>query len=812
MSSPDLSHFARTYAALTGGGRDEMVDRDGALKPHYRNVIAKALALSPEERDERVRRARQYLSEAGVFHRVYAPSDASEETREWPLGHPALLIEPGEWRTLSRGLVQRAEFLEKLLADIYGQRRLVTQGILPSPLIGQNPEFCHALSDQAKMGEPLIRFIAIELGRGPDGRWWVLGDRTQAPSGAGFALENRVANTKAFPDFLRALNIERLAPFFQRFREMLYSLGGPDHSRVGLLSPGPHNETYFEHTYLARYLGLLLLEGGDLVIHNDEAMVRTVSGFQPIRVLWRRLDSDFADPLELFGGSHIGTPGLLQAVRAGKLKLINAIGSSILETPGFHAFQQRMANALLGKDLELPTIATWWCGQKAERAYVEANRDRLQLASAFPSEKMASGMIQTPAVSDAEQAHESRKIDLERDGTHWVGREIAALSTTPVLVEGKLEPRPVTLRVFLTRDEDGWHLMPGGFARVADQQDARVISMRQGGSSIDVWVPSETKVDKPERPLTLLAGTGKRFQRKLPGALPARAADNLYWLGRYVERCETATRLLRAYGARMDELTEPGEFETQLLDLVGFLGIEVAAERPVRALLAYAQQAFDTASRIRDRFSPDAWRTLHETVDLILGSYNDDDVELVSLTSSVLTHLSGFAGLVHENMYQFTGWRFMQIGRSLERGFNTASTIAGVIEPDELADGALETILDFTDSRVTYRRRYSVDLTRETVLDLSMLDPLNPRSIAFQVNLIQELLNDLPNQNTAETLDTLTRRVARLAVRLQTADATELGHAFIVRVANDLGDISRLLTARYLLSSPEAATVSGTPE
>ncbi|MEN3793214.1 circularly permuted type 2 ATP-grasp protein [Fulvimarina sp. MAC3] len=812
MSSPDLSHFAKTYAALTAGGRDEMVDRDGAVKPHYEKVIAQALKLTPDERDERVRRARQYLSEAGVFHRVYAPTEASGETREWPLGHPALLIEPGEWRTLARGLIQRAEFLEKLLADIYGRRRLVTEGILPSSLIGQNPEFCHALSDQAKTGEPLIRFIAVELGRGPDGRWWVLGDRTQAPSGAGFALENRVANTKAFPDFLRALNIERLAPFFQRFRNTLYNLSGPDRSRVGLLSPGPHNETYFEHTYLARYLGLLLLEGGDLVIHNDEAMVRTVGGFQPIDVLWRRLDSDFADPLELFGGSQIGTPGLLQAVRAGNLKLINAIGSSILETPGFLAFQQRMARALLGTDLELPTIATWWCGQKAERAYVEANRERLQLAPAFPSATSASGMVQTPADPDAVLLDENCKIDLERKGTYWIGREIAALSTTPVLVEGKLQPRPVTLRVFLTRDDDGWHLMPGGFARVADQQDARVISMRQGGSSIDVWVPSETRSDKPERPLTLLAGTGKRFQRKLPAALPARAADNLYWLGRYVERCETATRLLRAYGARMDELNEPGEFETQLLEIAGFLGIDVDPERPGRALLSYARQAFDTASRIRDRFSPDAWRDLHETVDLILGSYNDTEEDLVSLTSSVLTHLSGFAGLIHENMYQFTGWRFMQIGRSLERGFNTASMIAGVIEPDELAVGALETILDFTDSRVTYRRRYSVDLTRETVLDLCVLDPLNPRSIAFQVNHIQESLSNLPNQNTAETLDTLTRRVARLTVRLQTADASEVDHAFVVRIANDLGEISSLLTARYLLSSPGKATVSRTPE
>ncbi|MEE2951146.1 circularly permuted type 2 ATP-grasp protein [Fulvimarina manganoxydans] len=795
---------------MTAGGRDEMIGPGGVIKPHYRSVVEQLFGLSPAERVQRLQRARQYLSEAGVFHRVYAPTELSEETREWPLSHPALVIDPLEWSELSDGLVQRAEFLEKLAADIYGERRLVRDGILPSALVAQNPEFVHPLADQARPGEPLIRFIAVDLGRGPDGRWWVLGDRTQAPSGAGFVLENRVANQKAFPDIIRKMNVERLAPFFQRFREMLYELAGPDRTRLGLLSPGPHNETYFEHAYLARYLGLLLLEGGDLVVHGDEATVRTVSGFNPIHVLWRRLDSDFVDPLELFEGSRIGTPGLLRAVRAGKLTVVNAIGSGILETPAFLAFQRPMARALLGRDLDLPTVATWWCGQASERAYVEAHRERLQLAPAFPAAHGRSGRVPLPEGSETLLKHESRAVDLKTDGVRWVGREIAALSTAPVLVDESLAPRPVILRAFLCRDSEGWHVMPGGFARVADQRDARVISMQQGGGSIDVWIPSK---GQEIRPVTLLSNRTTRFERRIPGALPARAADNLYWLGRYAERCEAAARLLRVYGARVDESSSAGAIEETLLALVRLFGVDADPANPGRGLLSLARQASETASRIRDRFSPDAWRALNEIVGLIMEAKAEDgEVELVGLTSSILTHLSGFAGLVHENMYQFTGWRFMQMGRCLERGFITATVTSRLIPDDDLRDGALEALLEFTDSRVTYRRRYSVDLSRETVLDLAVLDPLNPRSIAFQINTIRATLADLPDQNEAETLDTLTRRVSRLQVRLQTADAEEANQAFITRIAADLSDISNLLTARYLLSAPDGVKEGPAPE
>ena len=821
----DFCALTAGYHEAVGSGHDEMMAPDGSIRQHYRPLIAAFAAMDPAAREARFRSGRQYLDEAGVYHSVYGGGDGSEEQREWPLSQPPLVLDPGEWASLSAGLIQRAGFLEALLGDLYGERRTIADGVLPSAILGQNPEFLRPLANQGlarsddRTGngpQPLIRFIAMDLGRGPDGRWWVLGDRTQAPSGAGFALENRVASTKAFPDISGAMKVERLAGFFHRFRNSLYALAGPDSTRIGLLTPGPHNETYYEQAYLARYLGLLLLEGGDLAVNNGVAMVRTVDGVKPIEVLWRRLDADFCDPLELYAGSRIGTPGIVRAILAGRLTMVNALGSGILESRALMAFQPALARALTGAPLSVPTIATWWCGQREERDYVLAQRDRLQLAAAFPPSAtdlfLRNGGFDPDAFTD----------DPNVNGAEYVGQEIAALSTQPVFIDGVLKPRPVTMRVFLARDEEGWHAMPGGFARVGDLPEARVVSMQAGGRSTDVWIAARTA----SKPVTLLGGGNGRFLRRLPGALPARAADNLFWLGRYAERCEVATRLLRIVAAREamthdaptatsgETETDANTLDAQISALLAELGVSVAD--PKRGLLKLARQAADTASRIRDRFSPDGWRTLTEIVDLILSAIADEDGDLVDLTSQVLTRLSGFTGLVRENMYQFMGWRFMQCGRRIERAQMSATIAAKLIAPagvdGEPTEGALEALLEFTDSRVTYRRRYSVDLSMETVLDLTILDPLNPRSLAFQVSSLADRLVELPGVRTGETRDTLHRRIARLKVRLETADAIEVDPAFLDRIVGDLGLFSELLTRRYLMAAPTEIQQAAVPE
>lgn len=809
MSDADLIEVStreRTAGALLEGYApppgvyDEMRAADGRVRKHYRPLVAALGRMSDAERARRFASATQYLREAGVFYRVYGGADQREQARAWPLAQPPLILDRGEWARLEAGLVQRAEFLERLVGDLYGERRLIRDGVLPPAILGRNPEFLRPLADQGLSGRPLIRFIAVDLGRGPDGRWWVLGDRTQAPSGAGFALENRVATSRAFPELARSMKVERLAGFFQAFRESLYALDGRPQGRVAVLSPGPHNETYFEHAYLARYLGFLLLEGGDLAVHGSSVEVRTVDGSRPIRVLWRRLDGDFADPLELFPRSRIGTPGLARAIRAGAVEMVNALGSGILETRALLAFQPALAKALVGGALELPTVATWWCGQEAERAYVSAHRERLSLAAAFPPAAGGPGERRRPLDLGIRHSPSEHVLDaLESDGAGVVGQEIVGLSTAPVFVDGRLQARPVSLRVFLARDAEGWRVMPGGFARVSSSTDPLAVAMQSGGHSVDVWVPSERETPS----VSLLSGKRPAFARRLPSAPPARAADNLYWLGRYVERAEAGTRLVRLQAARLAEGERSGALEARVADVLADIGVEAGVRDASAGLLDLASSAFATASRIRDRFSPDGWRALSEIVDMI-EAYRSEEPrgDLVGLASGVLTRLSGFAGLVHENMYQFTGWRFLQCGRLLERGQVTAR-VAAALTRDPAPEGGLEALLEFTDSRVTYRRRYSVDLSRETVLDLTVLDPLNPRAVAFQVNGFKALLDQLPGMLHGESLDRVSRRTARLQVRLATGDAEEAGGAFLARIAADLADVSDLLSRRYFSSIPQ---------
>ena len=337
------------------------MDGDGRVRPHWQPFLTMLAALGGDEINRRFAAADRYLRNSGVFYRVY--EDATGIERPWPLSHIPLIIDAGEWRQLEAGLIQRAELLEAVLADSYGPGTLTRDGRLPAALIAGNPEFLRPLVGVAPPGGAHLRFYAVDVGRGADGKWWVLNDRAQAPSGAGYAIENRLALSRAIPDIYRTARVERVAPFFQAFQAELVSLNRQDDARIGLLTPGPMNETYFEHAYLARYLGLLLVEGEDLIVRDDGVFIRTVSGLRRTEVLLRRVDADFADPLELNAASRLGVAGLLQAVRDGKIVIINSLGAGLVEARAMLAFLPALAPTVLGAELKMPNVATWWLGR-----------------------------------------------------------------------------------------------------------------------------------------------------------------------------------------------------------------------------------------------------------------------------------------------------------------------------------------------------------------------------------------------------------------------------------------------------------------
>lgn len=786
-----LDRALRGYKPLPGTP-DEMVDPEGRLRPLWRDFVSAFAGLSPDEILRRTARSEQYLRDSGVFYRQYGAGTSVE--RPWPLSPIPVMIDEADWQALVPGLVQRAEVLEALMADLYGENRLVAGGHLPAQLVAANPEWLRPMVGITPQSGHYLHFLAFEIGRGPDGQWWVLADRSQAPSGAGFALENRVATSRAFNELYSEGHVHRLAGFFRDFRDALLGMRQDRDARAAIMTPGPLNETYYEHAYIARYLGITLVQGDDLAVENGRLMVRTVSGLKPVDVLWRRLDGNYADPVELNGASRLGTPGMVSALRAGGLTMVNALGSGILETRALMAFLPKLAPRLIGQALTLPNIATWWCGGAGERADVLEAPERMLLSPA-----LSTGLPydrQEEMIRAASLTPEELKAKLDAEGRNLVAQEAVTLSTTPALVDGKLAPRPMTLRVFLARTPQGWQAMPGGFARIGASPDPTAVAMQRGGTAADVWVVSPQEVP----PISMVPATTGPFRRMGPGALPSRAADNLFWLGRYIERTEGIVRLLRARHVRLAETgAAAAPMLAALQPLFKSRGVDPATGIPV-GLLETLGSAITSAGQVRDRFSPDAWQALadiNKTAHRMATRVAPGD-DAARALSALLRKLAGITGLVHENMYRFMGWRFLTIGRLHERAM-AMSEILAVLADDKAPAGALDVAIELGDSVLTHRRRFTVATSRATVIDLLALDPMNPRSIRHQIEALNDQVRMLPGASENGVLSPLARAMLRCQTTLATQEPETLTTAALWEFRGHVGALSSLVTEAYLL-------------
>ncbi|MBB3773228.1 putative circularly permuted ATP-grasp superfamily protein/putative alpha-E superfamily protein [Angulomicrobium tetraedrale] len=794
------------------GVHDELVDAEGHPRAHWHSMLAALAEMGVEEVNRRFQAADRHLYRSGVFYRVYDDPNGGE--RPWPLSHLPLVIDEREWQALERGLIQRAQLVEGVLADIYGDGQLVRSGALPAAAIAGSPDFLRPMVGVDPNGGTFLRIYAADVGRGPDGSWWVVSDRTQSPSGAGYALENRIAIGRALPDLARSLNVVRLASYFQAMRAGLTRLDRSGEGRVGLLTPGPLNETYFEHAYLARYLGFVLLEGEDLTVRDNVVFVRTVAGLKRVDVLLRRLDSDYADPLELNSRSRLGIPGLVQAIRSGGVAVVNAVGVGVVEAPALMGFLPKLGQRVLGEAPILPNVATWWCGQKAERERVLDSFEDLVISPAF--QRTLPGLLDKGSVigADLDRAHRARiKAAIRTRGVDFVGQEAARLSTMPVWCNGKLQPRPFILRIFLTATETGWKVMPGGFCRVSDSLDARAVTMQSGGRSTDVWVLDAG----PTEQTSLLPAVDRVEIKRQTGPLPSRAADNFFWLGRYIERAETTLRLLRTLMGRLSSSLEGGGSSlgglVSLLQLWGAMPADLATTKPARHALAaltrrdlngslpnIIEAARHTASVIRDRLSPDAWRTLAD-LSLMMAEpvpAATAEPDAYERSDRALRALAAFSGLASENMNRLAGWRFLDLGRRIERAIATcrfARTLAG----EAPTAGALDVLLELCDSQITYRSRYVMVESRAPVLDLVLLESVNPRSLAYQIDAIMAHLDQLPGHLGDEPPPPEERLAARLVASMRAFDALDFDDARLREIEGQLMELSNDVAERYFI-------------
>jgi uncharacterized circularly permuted ATP-grasp superfamily protein/uncharacterized alpha-E superfamily protein len=747
------------------GHFDEVRTVDGALRGPWAEFAA-ATELRAESLSEAQKRVARQIDENGVTYSVYAAADGLQ--RPWSLDVLPLIVKAEEWEPLRRGLRQRARLLNAVAADLYGPQTLLQDGLVPPALVFRHPGFLRACHGVRPGDGIFLHLVAFDLARGIDGEWRVVGTRTQAPSGVGYALENRAILSRVLPDAFHALHVHALSSFFHELRQMLFAGapldGGAPH--VVVLTPGPYNETYFEHSYLARQLGFPLVEGGDLAVRDDHLFLKTVSGLRPVHAVLRRLDDDYCDPLEMRSDSTLGVPGLLQAWRAGHVLVANAFGMRILESPALLAFLPPICQRLFGEPLETPAIATWWCG---EPAALDDARRRLEEGVIKPAFVDAS--MEPVFVSNLDA--NARREWAERLGTTpdaYVVEEFLPLSHAPVWHEGRLESRALMLRVFLLADGRGDYLvMPGGLSRIAGAV-RHVVSGQRGGSSKDTWVLSDVPV-APSAPID------RRARPRDADGDPqtsSRAAEHLFWLGRYAERSENSARLLRSVLGRLtdadgvpaglqpaflracvrhDLLAKPsgdGAAPAVLHDLIAGL-----IDRQGRHSLGYnVEQTVRVASAVRDRLSPDNWRVLNRLLQLFSHSHALELDDALELIDDALVSLVAVGGLEMAHMTRDDGWRFLSLGRHLERLHFVASTLGDVApEQSSAGSGLLEWLLELSDSLLTYRVRHMQHPEWESVIELMLVDERNPRSARFQLAKLAKHVRLLPD---ADLIDVLT--------------------------------------------------------
>jgi uncharacterized circularly permuted ATP-grasp superfamily protein/uncharacterized alpha-E superfamily protein len=746
------SELLASYAAATTRF-DELLQAPLRPRPHWSRLFSMLSSIGPQTVHERLGAVERQVQDVGITYNVYA--DPKGLNRPWALDPLPMVIPAQEWADISAGIAQRARLLNAILADIYGPQRLLREGMIPPSLVFGPGGFVRAAHGTKAPGGVFLHLYAADLARSPDGRWWVLSDRTQAPSGAGYALENRLIVSEVFPQLYREMQVDRLAGFFVSMRTSMARLApkGDGPTLTVLLTPGPYNETYFEHAMLARYLGFPLVEGGDLIVRDGKVWLKTLEGPRRVHAILRRLDEDFCDPLELRSDSALGVPGLTDCMRRGTVLLANALGTGILESGSLLGFLPALCHHLLGEPLKLPSVATWWCGEPAALQDAFNRFESLVFKPATPAFPFEPIFGQDLSAEDAERFRAKVSEHPER----YVAQELVHLSLVPVLEPahgGQLAARAMSLRVFAAAASDkSYAVMPGGLSRVSARRDVRVVSMQRGGASKDTWVLAPGPVNTA---LSLLNRTvGPADLVRTGTSVSSRVAENLFWFGRYSGRSENAARLLRV--ALNTVLTEPDEDPgatsalTLLCRRVDLLADDEAADPALLEAASLEERPAGLAQNLRlmsragftlrDRISIDHWRMLNR---LIQDQAFDRELSLseaLRWLDRVIGGLMTLAGFVLDGMTRDTGWRFLSIGRRLERlSFGCLALQTAMAEGRE---SDLSWLLGLADSTITYRARYMGSPEWLPVLDLLMLDGNNPRAVMFQVKGIVDYLRRL---------------------------------------------------------------------
>jgi len=769
--------------AADAGHRDELrtggkPDAD-TLAPTWASFFEHIGTDGFADLNRRAENLQRQIRDNGVTYNVYADASAGLQ-RPWALDLFPQIIGPQDWAQIQTGVLQRTRLLNAMMADLYGERELLKRALLPAALVQGHPGYLRAMQGVRPPGDTWLHIVGFDLAHGPDGRWWVVGQRTQAPSGLGYLLENRIAIARQFPKAFAGMKVQRLAASYRALMDGIKRMAPEgENARIALLTPGPYNETYFEHAYLARYLGLTLVEGNDLTVRDQRLYLKTLSGLEPVHALIKRLDDEWLDPLELRSDSRLGVPGLLQVLRAGNLLLANAPGSAPLESSALLGFLPAISRHLLGEELALPSLATWWCGEDAAlREVLPLLKDSV-IKPTYPR----SGLDTVMGQSLNERELDEWSGRMARHPDNYTVQSWLPLSQTPTWSGERLMPRSTMLRVFALADgPQSWRVLPGGLVRLAPRGEL-IAAMQRGGSSADCWVLTEGPVDHTSL-LQTAPSTLALAQQKRP--VTSRAAENLFWLGRYTERAENSIRLaqivLNHMGgeeptsrALMAWLSDTASENALVLPDVptARLSPRVFARSLIAALCPQpgdpmAAQSHSVgfnlralkavAAQVRERLSQEHWNLIERTETGFAGDCAALSTDAEYATAEAMTALqnasellAAITGSQTDRMVRDDGWRLLSMGRHIERLITLSRALSLALEHGCVHDAAgFEAVVALFDSTITFHAQYQQRRDMVALIDLLVMDRDNPRSLAWVVQTLRSRLAKLAQSATPQ--------------------------------------------------------------
>ena len=773
-------------------GLDEVLNTDGSIKPHWQQLFNNIDAMGLNELSNRSADILTQLRENGVTYNVYDSLDGTN--RAWRLDPIPYLIDQTEWEGISKGLIQRARLLNAIYKDIYGCRSLIKAGILPAHVVYGNEGFFPQCYDIKIPADNQLIMCAIDFARGPDNRMWILDSRTQSPSGSGYTIENRRVISKYVPELTKGLALNRLSPFLNKFQSSISKLS---HSKNGqpnvvYLTPGPQTETFYEHTFIASHYGYTLVMGDDLMVREGKVWLKSISGLEQVDVIIRRVDDEFCDPLELREDSHLGVPGLLQAIRLDNVVVVNSPGVSVLENHAIQPFMEGACKHFFNEELLLPNIATWWCGQKKELDFVLNNLNTLVIRKATGRERHRSIFARTLSQQELFELRSQILANPEQ----YVAQEESTLSTAPSLVNGQIVPRVSVTRAFLVSDGSNYFVMNGGLTRSSADPNFFVISNQLGGISKDTWIVSDKNPLRTER---FVVNTHKINIKQ--SILPSRSGENLFWAGRYCERILVTTKAINlVINALQDNVTlgsaSKSEHHAVLLKALsqitlyypGFLehkahvypytGImEIVNNTKYSSSLTSTIQGFlRCVTAVNDKWNHDT-RFYINSIEFNASLFNTINESapngIKKLMAKLQRRLFSFYGIFAESFPRDMGYYLFESGKLIERILAQTSLIRAVFnfKHNALTEKELiEAILINHNLLVYYRQLYKSSVNLETTLDLILLDEKLPYSLSFMVGKLAEFVDKLPNNSYPERISPIAKLLLEAQTKLRLAN------------------------------------------